>query len=101
MAWASSSIGSRSAAQGGEAVQQGVGGIRDQRRTQAANAMTLADADDMADIVDSQGRRIETAAVAAVDLQIEQSRSDPWGDKVCRISNTLIQLGDAPILDSQ
>ena len=56
--------------------------VDNERYAQARDAVGAAGLDDVADGVAIEIVRAETAAVAAVDLQVEQRRGDPAGDKV-------------------
>src|SRR5437764_8390509 len=56
---------------------QSVEAVGHQGRQETGYAVVTADADDVTDVVDAKAVRIETATVAAVDLQIEQRRGDP------------------------
>src|SRR4051794_16212444 len=56
---------------------QSVEAVGHQGREETSDAVVTADADDVMDVIDAKAVRIETATVAAVNLQIEQGRGDP------------------------
>ena len=71
--------------QRGEAVQQRLGGVGDEGGTQRTDAVLAAGADHRANGVGSQSLGVEAVAAAAVDLQVEESRSDPVRSAVCGV----------------
>jgi hypothetical protein len=77
--------------QGRQSVHERGKGIRDERGAKATDAMTPAQGDDTGDFLYSQSLRIETAAVAAIDLEIKKSRRNPSrviiGCRCCGWSN--------------
>src|SRR5262249_4543995 len=59
------------------------------------DAVATANGNDVPHALGSQALRIEAVAVAAVDLQIEQRRRDPFGGQVGRRGRGGLDEGDA------
>src|SRR5437870_293054 len=78
-----------SPARGGEAVGQRLESVGDQRGTEAPDAAGAADVDDVANHLRREPFGVEAAAIAAVDLQVEQGRGDPTDFEVRRATARL------------